>query len=175
MLRFFYTLDYGSTDMVSSENRLNTVLNAVRMYGIADRFDIPKLREAAKLHVASSPLSEEFEDDRLACIIEAVYSTTSSSDRGLRDVVALAACHDLNMRIRTPAFAALLETADGFAADLLQLLASRQPHGMVKQYKCPSCSKIWEGVVEPNVTVYCMHCQNGRTDWRSFVQEDDGK
>jgi hypothetical protein len=173
MLRFLYTLDYASTGMVSSGNRLNTVLNAVKMYGVADRFDIAKLREAAKLHVASSPLSEEFEDDRLACIVDTVYSTTPSSDRGLRDVVALAASHDLKKRIRTPAFAALLEMADGFAADLAQLLASRQPHGVVKRYKCPDCSKIWEGTVEPNQTISCMYCQSGRSDWHSYIQEHE--
>jgi hypothetical protein len=125
MLRFLYKLDYASTGMINSDDRLGTVISAINMYGIADLFDIPELCASAKRRVTESFLSEGFKDDVLARIIEAVYNVTPSTDRGLRDVVAAAACNNLQSRLQTPAFAALLETADGFAADLVRLLAPK--------------------------------------------------
>lgn len=69
------------------------LLTHAKMYSIGDRFDIPLLRAHAKTKFVAllSQLAESWDgwkQGTLSNIIETVYTTTPSSDRGLRDHVS---------------------------------------------------------------------------------------
>lgn len=63
------------------------VLNNALVYALAEKYDIQSLKDLAKdKFEARSALP--WDDDNLCTMLEVVYSTTPSTDRGLRDVAA---------------------------------------------------------------------------------------
>ena len=62
------------------------LLNNVAVYAIAEKYDIPELKELAQVKFESS-LGDQEPHSNLPIIVNAVWETTPSSDRGMRDVV----------------------------------------------------------------------------------------
>ncbi|WPH05109.1 Hypothetical protein R9X50_00801000 [Acrodontium crateriforme] len=62
------------------------ILLHTRVYALAEKYDIPSLKEVAKTKFETA-MACFFDSPELADAIEEVYCTTIDSDRGLRDIV----------------------------------------------------------------------------------------
>jgi len=82
MLCYFYTCDWsGSGD----DNFGDAIIN-VLVYAIADKYNVPLLKALAKEKFQNVMRSKNFKwnPDAFAGVCTQIYSTTPSSDRGLR-------------------------------------------------------------------------------------------
>ena len=91
VLTFFYTGEYdqGKPDVTSGGARphVDAMLMAnTLVYSIADKYDIPRLKDLAKHKFEKTALSSG--SKYFPSIVAAVFDTTPDADRGLRDVVA---------------------------------------------------------------------------------------
>lgn len=81
MLRFLYTCSYPGCDKGSSDAVVN-----VLVYSAADYYGIKSLKTLAKDKFQKAmTLKAAFDADSFSGVITQIYSTTPSSDRGLRD------------------------------------------------------------------------------------------
>lgn len=89
MLQFIYTGDYSdlSSDDPDTPILASAMVN-VEIYAIAEKYDIRTLKELAKKKFESSVDFSNANMSDVSIIIEFVYRTTPSSDRGLRDIIA---------------------------------------------------------------------------------------
>jgi hypothetical protein len=90
MINYFYTLQYPETyeeDFISDED--DTIVHA-RMYVIADKYDVPGLKDAAE-SALESLLEEVGAKNSPMCFIaellQIVYEMTPTHDRTLRDIL----------------------------------------------------------------------------------------
>ncbi|KAI0545865.1 BTB/POZ domain-containing protein [Xylaria curta] len=116
MLRFMYSFDYNGPDNVS------TLLFDAKVYSAADRYLIPRLQAHAKdkfkAEIDDIWKATELPAD-LAVVIQEVYSSTPSTDRGLRDLV-VSSCHGRLAAIsKYQEFRTVLDETFGFAGDLV--------------------------------------------------------
>lgn len=96
----------------------NMLLSNIQVYAVAEKYDIPELKELAKskfLDYVDFLLSVE----DYAAIIKLVYESTPNSDRGLRDAVALACIGEIRTMVIDPVFIALLRDVGDFGVDIL--------------------------------------------------------
>jgi len=96
----------------------DTLLNNVLVYAIAEKYYIPELKELAKakfLDQSHRLLSTNLYPE----IIKLVYESTPSSDRGLRNAVALACVEETKALVDNPTFSAVVKTVGDFGFDIL--------------------------------------------------------
>ncbi|KAG0158769.1 hypothetical protein PDIDSM_6288 [Penicillium digitatum] len=117
MVRSFYGLHY---DINQSERQMCPMLFTVKVYSIADRFQVEYLKIQAKLTFVTLAQDNWNSEDFLTAAFEA-YKTTPKSDRGLRDVV-VAVCQKHRKELREKeAFEKLVQETPGLATDLVLL------------------------------------------------------
>lgn len=82
MLLYFYACDYSD----AGENSGDAIIN-VLVYAIADKYSVPLLKALAieKFEDVMSSKHPTWNPDAFAGVCIQIYSTTPSSDRGLRD------------------------------------------------------------------------------------------
>lgn len=80
MLCFFYTCEYSDL----GENAADAVIN-ILVYAIADKYNIETLKRLAITKFKGTMSSTKFNPNAFPGIVRQIYSTTPSSDRGLRD------------------------------------------------------------------------------------------
>ena len=85
MLVFLYSCDYDEETKTSTQHPFE--FNA-RLYGLADKYGIEDLKDFAK-YSFSLWLDEglQYETSEFVKALRVIYTTTLSSDRGLRDLV----------------------------------------------------------------------------------------
>jgi speckle-type POZ protein len=161
MLNFMYLFDYGASG--SDQARASPMVFHVKVYSIADKYDVVALKSQAKEKFERAAKScWNMEDFPLA--ISEVYSLTPATDRGLRDLVVEIVCTHIDALLVRQDFRNVLEETVGFAADVTQLIAST-----LKEYRCPSCTNHWKAVLSGGSTYYCVRCSNSRTNWEQYV------
>ncbi|KAI0450336.1 hypothetical protein F5B21DRAFT_508284 [Xylaria acuta] len=110
MIQFMYHFDYNTPDSVSA------LLFDAKVYSIAGRYLIPKLKDysKAKFESAISCLldSTGFSAD-LCAVVSEIYSCTPESDRGLRDIVAEAFHNNLSKLEKSESFHTSLSKIPG--------------------------------------------------------------
>ncbi|KAL2349830.1 hypothetical protein BJ546DRAFT_604519 [Cryomyces antarcticus] len=95
----------------------------VRTYAIADKYDLPGLKELACSKFAGVA-AKAWDSPSFTLAIRSIYATTPSTDRGLRDVVIkIAHVHMTALLQDCGEFVALLKENAEFAADLVALMA----------------------------------------------------
>ncbi|KAI1754003.1 BTB/POZ protein [Xylaria castorea] len=116
MIQFMYHFDYSSPDGVS------TSLFDAKVYSIADRYLIPKLKDYSKTKfetaVSRIPLTANF----LACLCAVsseVYCSTPEPDRGLRDIVVEAFHTRLSILEESDVFHTSLREIPALAIDMI--------------------------------------------------------
>ncbi|CAI7615148.1 unnamed protein product [Penicillium glandicola] len=165
MIRSFYGLHY---DVNQSEPQMCPMLFNVKVYAIADKFEVDYLKTQAKLTFVTLAQDHWNSDEFLTAAFEA-YKTTPKSDRGLRDVV-VAVCqkhrHDLREK---KGFEKLVEETPGLATDLVLLSHRWLPQStstrvrLVQSFSCLSCFARWQiqvGLAEYFTT--CPFCQDDK-------------
>ena len=137
MLVFLYSCDYDEETKTSTHHPFE--FNA-RLYGLADKYGIEDLKDFAK-YSFSLWLDEGLQDETSNFVkaLKVIYSTTLSSDRGLRDLVIAAFKQDRLKLRKDPDFVEMLSSGWGdgeFALDVFDaLLELSQP----KTYHCDRC------------------------------------
>ena len=150
MLKYLYNLDYDDTGDAASiapymldETSVNVaevseqltetqaalhsrLLNNITVYAIADKYDIPQLKMSAQEKVKTWISKHELSQD-LPLIIDAIFSTTPSSDEGLR-LVATTFCneHDLALLRKGRLPCLLSNHGDLGLGMVLELIQSRE-------------------------------------------------
>ena len=113
MLTYLYTLDYDDGDALpavardGSPNTDSPVLditpepdvnddemishcknmNNIRVYALADKYNIPALKELAKTKFQTCITAREIETTRFAEIVDSIFNSTHETDPGLRDII----------------------------------------------------------------------------------------
>ena len=95
MLTYLYTLDYDDGDgfpaVARNESRNTDVshsktMNNIHVYALADKYNIPGLKELAKIKFQTC-MTRKVKITRFAEIIDSVFSSTPETDPGLRDII----------------------------------------------------------------------------------------
>lgn len=170
MLHFMYTFDYDASG--SAQNSSSPMVFNVKVYSIADKYDVPALKSQAKQKFETA-VETCWDMDDFPDAIAQVYHSTPSTDRGLREVISGAACEHVNELLLKQGFRDVLEETVGFASDIAQLLAKRQKQNQGQsqrqRYRCPGCNKQWEAVLSSGTYYYCIHCGGRYSNWTSCV------
>ena len=134
MLQFLYTSNYQD----NADGGRPLLINA-NMYSIGDKYNIPTLKTLAN-EKFSAALSAGWDIVGFPEVIETVYTTTPSSDRGLRDCLAPVLLEHKKELHEHEGFVGLIKNklADGaFAMDVINAWTEVQRQG---PYKCKHCS-----------------------------------
>lgn len=107
------------TGDISDRQRCDPALvSNMRVYAIADKYDIPCLKELAKQRFCTWARSEWARPD-FPAIVRVVFESTPSSDRGLRDIIiALVAAHG-DIFIKNADFRRLIQDVGELGLELL--------------------------------------------------------
>ncbi|RDW86231.1 uncharacterized protein DSM5745_02873 [Aspergillus mulundensis] len=113
MIESMYGIEYTTAD----HGVMSTMMFHVAAYQIADKYDVPNLKDYAKKKFEHAVKANWAMDDFPPTIVE-VYRTTPMSDRGLRDpIVRVVGDHYFDLTLRE-SFMKVLEEAPGFGADM---------------------------------------------------------
>src|SRR5436190_10693352 len=80
MISYMYTFDY------TDGNSTDALLNNLRVYTIADKYDIKELKELARKRF-STQVQTHWNHAKFPAVVREVYDSTVSSDHGLRDII----------------------------------------------------------------------------------------
>lgn len=167
MIHFMYGFDY---EPISRERcQISPMPFHVSVYQVADKYDVPRLKEHARRKFASALKTCWTMDDFPATILDA-YSTTLPTDRGLRDLIVSICLEYLDKLLKKDNFKAILEEAPGFAVDLIQ----HRRYAESTSYNCPSCTGVWRiQLPNPRKTFeYCPLCGTHNKTWWRYVKQD---
>ncbi|KAL4973725.1 BTB/POZ domain protein [Aspergillus desertorum] len=164
MIHFMYGFNYDSSG--SDQGRISPMLFNVKVYQIGDKYGIPNLKEQAKEKFAASIKTCWVMDDFPVAIASA-YSTTPSSDRGLRDLLVSTCLEHILELLENEDFRQVLRETLGFAADLVE----NRNHftATSTRYRCPHCGKEWSFQGSGKIQ-YCPLCGSHRSDWAGYVR-----
>ena len=117
----------------------------VSVYAAGEFYQLPDLKRLARHYLKN--LTSTFTNNRTQCLeaVEAVYNTTPSTDRGLRDIVVETVAKDIEL-INSKATDATVLRVPEFALDLLRHKPVPSPskgNGSL-QYKCTDCDLTFE-------------------------------
>ena len=158
MLVFLYSSHYDDAHPILNGYEFNA-----RMYALGDKYGIEDLKDFAKYTFSQwLPYPGDRRTFRAPAFVKAlrvIYTTTLSSDRGLRDLVLPAIGH-CRVDLRNDAdFMAMLASGlddGGFATDVFDaLLEMAEP----KTYQCTRCPVVTfpERVKDE---LHCWQCKN---------------
>lgn len=139
MIHHIYGFDYNSSGNDSS--RVSPMLFNVKVYHIADKYDIPELKKAAKEKVETAAKVCWQMDDFPVAIAE-VYRGALQTDRGPRDPLVDISTEHIDQLRKDDGFRSVLQSTAGFASDLALNLAQRGTTSKTTKYCCPDCNVI---------------------------------
>lgn len=112
----------------------------IKMYAIADKYELDKLKEVAKTAFENAA-RHHWDTDEFVFAVRGVYTTTPESDRGLRDIVKnITWCHR-DILLARKDVQEVLEKLEGFSMDLVREL-------------CKTASSL----APPDYGMYCEVC-----------------
>ncbi|KAL2864416.1 BTB/POZ protein [Aspergillus lucknowensis] len=158
IIHFMYGFNYDSSG--SDQGQTSPMLFNVNVYQIGDKYGVPKLKEQAKEKFMVA-IKACWEMDDFPVTITSTYSTTTPTDRGLRDLIISTCLEHLNKLLENDDFKQVLRETLGFAADLVQ---SRGHHTSTTTYHCPNCGHDWS-VHSLGKVQYCPLCSYS-ADWK---------
>ena len=167
MLQFMYTFDY---EAIGAENSPSPMVFNVKVYSIADKYDIPALKVQAeqKFRTAAETC---WDMDDFPHAVAQVYSSTSSTDQGLRRISTEIACKHIKQLLEKQGFRNILDETVGFASDVAQFLAKSQTQTRSQaRYECPNCDQIFEAVIPQGRSCHCIYCGHSRSNWTVYVR-----
>jgi len=162
MLDFVYTFDYDGSG--NSQGRASPMIFNAEVYSIGDKYGVVALKSRAKKKFDKA-VKTCWDMDDFAHAITEVYSSTPSTDRGLRDTIVEVARKNISTLLEKEDFRSVLEETVGFAADVTQLMDQSENQSLL-EFLCPKCSQKWEAFLQPG-TNYCLRCGHQRSDWAS--------
>ncbi|KAF5548959.1 n-carbamoyl-l-amino acid hydrolase [Fusarium mexicanum] len=134
MLRFMYSLEY------SNDHDTSRMIFDVRLYQIADKYDIAELKDEVKEQFQRA-VGSGWNTSHFPIAANLVYMTTPSQDRGLRDIVFEAVSKNIKTLVGLDSFDELLRTTPDLAADLIPDLCGRIESPEPAD-ECPECGAL---------------------------------
>lgn len=122
MVRFMY--DSGTQLGAYCHGETSPTILLTRIYAVAEKYQIPKLKEQAKLKFQISVQSPWYMKD-FPQVIEEVYTTTCPDVRDLRDEVVRVTRDRVETLLKNDDFQHVLESQIGFAADMVRILIEK--------------------------------------------------
>ncbi|MCJ1388001.1 hypothetical protein MMC18_000845 [Xylographa bjoerkii] len=139
MLLYLYNMQYPQTP--SSLRKAKDMVLDAKMYGIADKYDLPDLKQ--KVLTAFEPLLALHRSDPLFTEAAShVYGMTIDSDRGLRDLVKAMVWGDRTVMLMRKDVQECIMHHDGFKDDVLQALFSDPNAIGPKKEKKERCKRL---------------------------------
>ena len=159
MLTYLYTLDYddedtsqavavaasGNTDgHVADSNSTPEVtdhattshckrMNNIRVYALAEKYNIPALKELAKT---------KFQNCKTACsyplyreVINAIFESTPDSDSGLRNLIILKCAKDLETSLKEEGVASMIRDHGSLGLGMLREVVKKHNSQLEKQQR----------------------------------------
>ncbi|KAB8249751.1 BTB/POZ protein [Aspergillus flavus] len=164
MVHFMYGFEYDSSG--SDLGRVSPMLFNINVYQVADKFEVPQLKQKAKDKFETIARTCWEMDDYPIAISEA-YQRTHKGDRGLRDILVSISHEHLEKLLENEDFRTVLEEVLGFAADLVRHSPGNTG---VKKYCCPNCNFNWMlGHSAGNISYRCPKCSSQRSNWDDFI------
>lgn len=130
----------------SREMALGRLHQDLLVYAMGEKYGIPDLKSKAAHHFDKQLQQIEITTD-LFVIIQEVYSTTPSQDRGLRDIVVARVYGEIQFWVKEVQFMTTMSCGGDFCADLLAYTVEEDR----KQYEAALASIEHPG--------YCHQCQ----------------
>lgn len=126
MISYMYNLEYEICEnKLEEDNKASAVLFDVQMYQMADKYDIPSLKNVCKEGFRYSA-SKDWNLRLFSLGITEVYSTTPRGDRALRDIVVeISAAHEYDLSKRVD-FLEAIEATPAFAVDFVKNTVPRR-------------------------------------------------
>lgn len=146
--------DSEKSEIESLENEL--ILHS-RMYALGDYYQIPELKEAAKKKFEKA-VKNSWDAPEFGRAVYIVFTSTPSSDRGLRELVTQSWRDRPGLVDRADLEAVFREVPD-LAYDALVDLRTRIKH---LQAVCTDCGQLFPGF---HSTFGCSHCDNFANHW----------
>ncbi|KAL2057371.1 hypothetical protein ABVK25_002424 [Lepraria finkii] len=143
MLYFVYIFGYDGSG--NGQECISPMIFNAEVYSIADKYGILalKVRATEKFDKAVRTC---WDMDDVAHAITEVYSSTPSTDRGLRDTAVEVAHEHISPLLEKDDFRGVLEEAVGFTADVTQVFAQSESSSL-RTYHCPRCGNHWEALL----------------------------
>ena len=97
------------------------------MYALAEKYDMPDLKSLAIQKfapMAKAHWPSYYEDSTLQ-LIEDIYSTTPSSDRGLQNIAVEACKRDVREKVRDKDRKGLMDKYEDFRNDMMDIAAKK--------------------------------------------------
>ncbi|KAH8728537.1 BTB/POZ domain-containing protein [Phaeosphaeriaceae sp. PMI808] len=165
MLEFMYSFDYDSSGR--AENTCSPMVFNVKVYSIAEKYDIPALKAKAKQKFETA-VETCWEMDDFPDAVKEVYHSIPDNNQELQEVVADIACRNIKQLLFKDKFCDVLKETGGFASSLVHRLGVDR----VKTYLCPHCGKKWKGILsEKGKNYYCMLCSYANSTWGSYEEK----
>lgn len=159
-----YGFEYDSSG--SDLGRVSPMLFNINVYQVADKFEVPQLKQKAKDKFETIARTCWEMDDYPIAISEA-YQRTHKGDRGLRDILVSISHEHLEKLLENEDFRTVLEEVLGLAADLVRHSPGNTG---VKKYCCPNCNFNWMlGHSAGNISYRCPKCSSQRSNWDDFI------
>ncbi|KAI9701780.1 MAG: hypothetical protein M1836_001124 [Candelina mexicana] len=101
----------------------------VDIYGFADKYDIPELKELAATKFKKSIEEAEWWDSKdLAILLQKIYSSTPSFDKVLRDIIVdfCSSVPTIEVHLSNPEFAQAVSEVEGIGLDFITRLEKRR-------------------------------------------------
>jgi hypothetical protein len=160
-----YGFDYDSSS--DDRDRVSPMLFNVKVYQVGDKHDVPKLKAQSRQKFINA-IEKCREMDDFPVAIADTYTTTVSTDRGLRDPLVSTVLNHIDVLLENEVFVRVLRETIGFAADLVQ---SQKHMVELKWYRCPHCSEKWAVTGSVNVR-YCPLCSYNTKKWTGYIVND---
>ncbi|RSL38864.1 hypothetical protein CEP53_014516 [Fusarium sp. AF-6] len=159
MLHFMYYFNYNNACGTS------TLVYDAQVYQIADKYDIPALKEHCKSKF-SAAITTGWSLDDFPLAITVAYESTPSEDRGLRDLVVETSRKHIDKLLGNDSFCKLLRKTSDFSADLIPFLSDKTSTN-APRYECPSCQHQFRGEFSGK-SYYCPNCAHRLSNWTTY-------
>ncbi|KAK2765273.1 hypothetical protein FQN53_006927 [Emmonsiellopsis sp. PD_33] len=136
MIHFLYWADYAS----DKDETANVVFHAM-VYSAGERYGIPSLKKRAALKFDIG-MDAFFEIIDLPSVTTAVYTSTISTDRFLRDRFCWSVNQHLGTLLRDEKFMGMLQQYPAFSVDLLKSVTPELISELA--HECPGCDHEWK-------------------------------
>lgn len=133
---------------------VNTHANDAQVYALGDKYDVPSLRRLAQKMFLLGCKSAN--PQLMAIAIEEIYSSTPSSDRGLRDIAVKAAVSNSTVLWEDSESNSMIERVGEFGRDLAKSLCNDK-----KDITCTRCYERFCIITEHPTYIICPACNYG--------------
>ena len=166
MLHYMYHFDY-SLSTHASEEQISPMIYHVRVHALAVKYTILGLQElaAGKFEAVAATC---WQMDDFVPAIDEIYTSTHSTEQGLRKVAVDIACKHTDVLLIRKDFSLLLDSNGQFACGILKGLHSQTSPPIVPEYRCPGCSNSVQIMLKNDYQGYCWHCGGRYTTWNHY-------